>query len=367
MKHFTRGIAWLLCLVMLLGMLPVVSLAADEADAKVYTLADTVEVGKQYVIVSNGYALKNETAAVSTANGGTSLASAAVTVEDGKITSEITADMIWDFAEGTTTQAGHPYTGYFITNGDSKFLSRGSSGGAGVAPLNTATYDAANVSSKPHYAYWSVEEVGGVMSLFLFSTTSSDYVFFARGAEAGFDAPGVSQDNWQSANYPIELYVVGEAEVEEPEVPEVPIDTSIPMYENTELSFEERAADLVARMTVQQKAGQLINNTAAISASQLGGGALNVPGTKDLPRYTWWSEMLHGTRGGVNYPQNTTVASTWNPELYRAEATNIAQEVREGGGSNLNFYSPTINMHRDPRWGRNEESYSEDVLLTTVF
>ena len=101
------------------------------------------------------------------------------------------------------------------------------------------------------------------------------------------------------------------------DVAEDAIDTSIPMYENTELSFEERAADLVARMTVQQKASQLINNTPAISASQLGGGALNVPGTKDLPRYTWWSEMLHGCGGGVNYPQNTTVASTWNPELYR--------------------------------------------------
>jgi len=388
MKKFSRGIALLLCIVMVLGMLPTTILAADEADAKAYTLATEVEVGKQYVIVSNGYALKNASAAVSTANGGTSLASAAVTVEDGKITSEVTADMIWDFAEGTTTQADHPYTGYFITNGDSKFLSRGSSGGAGVAPLNTETYDASNVSSKPHYAYWSVEEVGGVMSLFLFSTSSSDYVFFARGAEAGFDAPGVSQDNWQSASYPIELYVVGEAG-EAPVVPEEPekpiINTDIPIYENPEYTFAERGADLVARMTLKQKGSQLVEGSPAIAAADLGGGALNVPATKSIARYSWWSEALHGylrdnmnpqsegTKDNVSYAQSLTMGSTWNPELYYIGATMISDEIRErtitnslGNAINLNFYSPTVNMQRDPRWGRNEESYSEDPLLVST-
>ncbi len=143
------------------------------------------------------------------------------------------------------------------------------------------------------------------------------------------------------------------------------IDPSIPIFENPQYSFEERAADLVARMTLQQKASQIVNNSSAIAASQLGGGALSVPATKGIGSYTWWSETLHGTRGGVNYPQNTTVASTWNPDLYYQEATNIAQEIRERNNTNLNFYSPTINLHRDPRWGRNEESYSEDVLLTT--
>ncbi len=145
------------------------------------------------------------------------------------------------------------------------------------------------------------------------------------------------------------------------------IDPNVPIFENTQYSFAERAADLVGRMTLAQKAGQMINNTSAIAASQLSGGALNVPATKGIGRYTWWSETLHGCGGGVNYPQNTTAASTWNLDLYRQEATNIGQEIRERNNSNLNFYSPTINLHRDPRWGRNEESYSEDVLLTSAF
>jgi len=143
------------------------------------------------------------------------------------------------------------------------------------------------------------------------------------------------------------------------------IDPTIPIFENPQYSFAERAADLVARMTLQQKASEITSqNAPAINAAQLSGGALNVPATKGIGSYTWWSETLHGCRSGVNYPQNTTVASTWNPELYYQEATNIGQEIRERNNTNLNFYSPTINMHRDPRWGRNEESYSEDVLLT---
>ena len=185
----------------------------DEPVEGDYVLAETVEAGKQYVVVSNGYALTNKTASVSTANGGTSLGATAVTVKDGIITSEVTPDMIWDVSEGTTTQADHPYDGYFVTNAGSKFLSRGSSGGAGVAPLNTETYDASNVSSKPHYAYWSVEDLDGTTkNMFLYSTSSSDYVFFLRGAAEGFDAPGTAQDSWQSAkaSYPVEFYEIVE-------------------------------------------------------------------------------------------------------------------------------------------------------------
>ena len=112
-------------------------------------------------------------------------------------------------------------------------------------------------------------------------------------------------------------------------------------------------------------------------ASALGVGALNVPATKSIPSYEWWSEALHGysrgqTSGAVIYPQNLTMASTWNPELYYRQAVEIGDEIREktqknsetGNAKNLNFYSPTVNMHRDPRWGRNEESFSEDVYLT---
>jgi len=201
-------------IIQMIAIVPAI-FASEPADVT-YELVATVEAGDKYVIVSNGYALTNKVANVSTAYGGVSLASTAVTVADGKITSEVTDDMIWDFAEGTSSLAGPYTTGFFITNGDSKFLSRASSGNSGVAPLNTSTYDATNVESKPHYSYWAFEDIsddGTVKSMFLFSSNSSDYVFFLRGTEAGFDCPGVPQSNMASslANYPVQLYKVTEA------------------------------------------------------------------------------------------------------------------------------------------------------------
>ena len=158
-----------------------------------------------------------------------------------------------------------------------------------------------------------------------------------------------------------------------------------PIYEDTSYSFAERAADLVARMSMQQKASQLVERAAAIPASQLGGGALNTKATKDLSHYSWWAEALHGllrdnenpqsegTKDNVSYAQSLTMGSTWNPALYYEGATLISDEIRErsrkndlGNCINLNFYSPTVNMQRDPRWGRNEESYSEDPFLTAT-
>ena len=164
--------------------------------------------------------------------------------------------------------------------------------------------------------------------------------------------------------------------------------SNVPIYEDTRYSFAERAADLVARMSLSQKGSQMISSPApAISASALGGGALNTRATKDLAQYYWWNEGLHGynridngasVRGGgagpansVSYPQSLTVGSTWNPELYYQEALQVSEEIRErtsrnslGNAIDLNFYSPTVNLQRDPRWGRNEESYSEDPYLT---
>lgn len=154
-------------------------------------------------------------------------------------------------------------------------------------------------------------------------------------------------------------------------------ETPKPIFEDTSYSFEERAADLIARMSVAQKGSQLISQgSSAIAATQLGGGALNVPATKGVSQYTWWSEALHGYSNGTgasnatSYPQSLTAGSTWNPELYYREAAQISDEIRErtstnslGNAINLTFYSPTVNMERDPRWGRNEESYSEDVYL----
>jgi len=214
LKKASRSLAIICCIMMIFQMFAFVpAVSASELAEVTYELATTVEAGEKYIIVSNGYALTNKVANVSTAYGGVSLASTPVTVADGKITSEVTDDMIWDFAEGTSALAGPYTTGFFITNGDSKFLSRASSGNSGVAPLNTSTYDATNVESKPHYCYWAFEDIsadGTIKSMFLFSSNSSDYVFFLRGAAAGFDCPGVPQSSMASslANYTVQLYKV---------------------------------------------------------------------------------------------------------------------------------------------------------------
>ena len=147
----------------------------------------------------------------------------------------------------------------------------------------------------------------------------------------------------------------------------------IPIWENTEYTFAERAADLIARMSLAQKGSQLITTpAAAIPASSLGGGALNVPSTQDVPSYYWWCEALHGynrldssSKGvyarnheyenigqwgpdnAVSYPMSLTVGNTWNPDLYYTEALEVGDEIREltsrnpftGNAIDLNFYS----------------------------
>jgi len=149
--------------------------------------------------------------------------------------------------------------------------------------------------------------------------------------------------------------------------------TSIPIFEDPSYSFAERAADLVARLTPAQKGSQMISNSSsAVTAAQLGGGTLDVPATIGISSYTWWSEALHGysyanpgSTNSTSYPQNLSIGSTWNPDLYYEEATMISDEIRErtnkvstganqGNAVNLSFYSPTVNLQRDPRWGRNE-------------
>ncbi len=183
------------------------------------------------------------------------------------------------------------------------------------------------------------------------------------------------------------------------EAPAAAAENAIPIFEDTSYSFAERAADLIARMSLAQKGSQLITTpAAAIPAESLSGGALNVPATQDIPSYYWWSESLHGynridssSKGvyarnhpyegigqwgpdnAVSYPMSLTVGNTWNPDLYYTEGLQVSEEIREltsrnpftGNAIDLNFYSPTVNLQRDPRWGRNEESYSEDPYLTT--
>src|SRR5262245_52008107 len=131
-------------------------------------------------------------------------------------------------------------------------------------------------------------------------------------------------------------------------------------------SFEERAADLVSRMTLEEKISQLQNNAPGIPRL-------------DIPPYEWWNEALHGVaRAGsaTVFPQAIGLAATFDPNLMHEVATVISDEARakhhdfERRGQRLryqglNFWSPNINIFRDPRWGRGQETYGEDPYLTS--
>lgn len=138
----------------------------------------------------------------------------------------------------------------------------------------------------------------------------------------------------------------------------------LPKYKDTSFSFEERVEDLVSRMTLEEKASQMVNKSFAIK--RLG-----------IPRYNWWSECLHGVatfRKATIYPEPTGIGATFNNELLFEVATAISDEARAlfqkpsimGKGrilSGLTYWSPNINLFRDPRWGRGEETYGEDPYL----
>jgi beta-glucosidase len=137
-----------------------------------------------------------------------------------------------------------------------------------------------------------------------------------------------------------------------------------PAYLNTNLSPEVRAADLVHRMTLEEKASQMVNDARAIPR-------LNVPA------YNWWSEALHGVidTGVTEFPEPIGLGATFDVPGVHAMATDIGiegrikhvQDVKAGhtgimGG--LDFWAPNLNIFRDPRWGRGQETYGEDPFLT---
>jgi len=137
-------------------------------------------------------------------------------------------------------------------------------------------------------------------------------------------------------------------------------------FRNPALSFEERAQDIVGRMTLEEKAAQL--GHAAPAIPRLG-----------IPEYNWWNEGLHGVaRAGVAtvFPQAIGMAATFDEPLMKATADVISTEFRakylatlkpDGGSGHyrgLTVWSPNINIFRDPRWGRGQETYGEDPHLT---
>jgi beta-glucosidase len=120
-------------------------------------------------------------------------------------------------------------------------------------------------------------------------------------------------------------------------------------------SYKERLSDLISLMTVDEKIKQLTNQ--ADSIPRLG-----------IPKYNYWSEALHGilASGATSFPQAVAMGSTWDPDLVHRVGSAISDEARAynvAEGKGLTYWSPTINIARDPRWGRNEESYSEDPCL----
>ncbi len=138
-------------------------------------------------------------------------------------------------------------------------------------------------------------------------------------------------------------------------------------FKNTELPIEERVEDFISQLSVKEKAGQLIMRNEPIERLGIG-------------FYHWWNEALHGyAQSGVAtvFPQAIGLAASWSPELLYAVADIISTEGRaisnealvENNGNSkgrkgMTIWSPNINIFRDPRWGRGQETYGEDPYLT---
>jgi len=141
--------------------------------------------------------------------------------------------------------------------------------------------------------------------------------------------------------------------------------TSAPRYKDPRLPLEERVNDLISRMTLDEKISQMMNAAPAIPRL-------------DIPAYDWWNEALHGVaRAGraTVFPQAIGLAATWDTDLMFRVADVISTEARakhhefdrQGDRARykgLTMWSPNINIFRDPRWGRGQETYGEDPYLT---
>src|SRR6185369_13206253 len=137
-------------------------------------------------------------------------------------------------------------------------------------------------------------------------------------------------------------------------------------YLNPKLPLDQRVNDLVSRMTLDEKVSQMMNTAPAIPRLR-------------IPQYDWWNEALHGVAfSGVAtvFPQAIGLGATFDPPLVNRVANVISDEARakyheaqRRGNYNrfygLTFWSPNINIFRDPRWGRGQETYGEDPYLTS--
>ena len=138
-----------------------------------------------------------------------------------------------------------------------------------------------------------------------------------------------------------------------------------PAYMNPSLPVQQRVDDLIGRMTLEEKVSQMRDHAAAIP--RLG-----------IPKYDWWNEGLHGVAFAgyaTNFPQVIGMAATWDADLVHRMGETISTEARAKYNDamrrddhemffGLTFWAPNINIFRDPRWGRGQETYGEDPYLT---
>ncbi|MFC2137696.1 glycoside hydrolase family 3 C-terminal domain-containing protein [Bacteroidota bacterium] len=136
-------------------------------------------------------------------------------------------------------------------------------------------------------------------------------------------------------------------------------------FRNHQLSIDDRVNDLISRLTLEEKASQMVYNSVAIE--RLG-----------IPEYNWWSEALHGVARSAKatvFPQAIGLAATFDENLIYRISSAISDEARaiynaavaendRGQYKGLTFWSPNVNIFRDPRWGRGHETYGEDPYLS---
>jgi beta-glucosidase len=139
-----------------------------------------------------------------------------------------------------------------------------------------------------------------------------------------------------------------------------------PAYLNPSLPLDQRVEDLVSRMTLEEKASQVVHVAAAIPRLH-------------VPAYNWWTESLHGVAmagTATVFPEPIGLGATFDTPLIHHMAEVIStearakheEEIRHGNFTHvaLDFWAPTINIVRDPRWGRGQETYGEDPFLTST-
>ena len=145
----------------------------------------------------------------------------------------------------------------------------------------------------------------------------------------------------------------------------LPLMAQVLPYQDRSLTADERAADIVDRLTINEKASLMQHSSAAVPS--LG-----------IKAYNWWNEACHGVaRAGLAtvYPQSIGMAASFDKELLFDVFTSVSDEARAKAAANnrdngmrqyqgLTFWTPNINVFRDPRWGRGQETYGEDPYLT---